>query len=89
MDAEQDKMVAAFTKKNKISLNVTLTGGYTIYKENPDRTIHYKAFYLVDKGKCIAAANSALEKSLQDSGVVLEMADQIREFVKNGLTVTE
>ena len=89
VDAEQDKMVAAFTKKIKISLNGALTESYAIFKENPDKTIHYKAFYLVDKGKCIAAANSALEKSLQDSGVALEMADQIREFVKNGLTITE
>lgn len=89
MDAEQDKMVAAFTKKIKISLNGALSESYAIFKENPDKTVHYKAFYFVDKGKCIAAANSALEKSLQDSGIAIEMADQIREFVKSGLSLTE
>lgn len=88
-DAEQDKMVSAFTKKINISLNGALTESYAIFKENPDKTIHYKAFYFVDKGKCIAAANSALEKSLQDSELTLEMADQIREFVKNELSLTE
>lgn len=89
MGTEQDKMIAAFTKKIKVSLNGALTESYAIYRENPDKTVHYKAFYFVDKEKCLAAANSALEKSLQDSGVALEMADQIREFVKSGLSLTK
>lgn len=89
LDAEQDKMVAAFTKKIKISLNGALTESYAIYKENPDGTLHYKAFYLVDKAKCIAAANSAIEKSLKESEIAIDLADQIRQFVNEGLSVTE
>lgn len=89
MDAEQDKMVAAFVKKLNITLNGALQESYAIYKENPDGTIHYKAFFLVDKGKCLSAVNAAIERSLKDTGVALDMADQIRNFVHTGLTISK
>lgn len=89
LDAEQDKMVAAFVKKINITLNGALQESYAIYKENPDGTTHYKAFFLVDKGKCLSAVNAAVERSLKDTGVAIDMADQIRDFVHNGLTIDE
>lgn len=89
IDAEQDKMVAAFNNKIKISLTGALKPSYAIYKENPDGTYRYKAFFFVDKSKCIAAANSAVEKSLKEASVALDLADKIKDFVNNGMTITD
>lgn len=87
--AEKDESVMGFTKKIKISVSGALKESYAIYKENPDGTMHYRVFYLVDKDKCIAAANTALERSLKDTKVAVDIADQIRQFVNTGLTIGE
>lgn len=89
VNAEKDESIMGFTKEIKISVAGALKESYAIYKENPDGTLHYKVFYLVDKSKCIAAANRALDKSLKDTKVAIDIADQIRQFVNTGLTVGE
>ncbi len=85
--AEQDKMIAGFTNKMKASLSGAIELSYGIVKQNPDGTNHYKAFFFVDKSKCIDAASAAIEKSIQETKMSVEIADQIRDFVKNGMEI--
>lgn len=86
---EQDKMIAGFTNKIKIGLSNCLQESYAIYKENADGTYHIRVFYFFDKDKCQSAVNNAVEKSLNETKMAVEMADQIRDFVNNGLMMPE
>lgn len=89
VDAEIDEMVAGFDKKVKANLSGVLKESYSVYKENGDGTKQFRTFFLVDLDKCKAATNTALEKALKDTKVAIELADQIKDFVNNGLEISE
>lgn len=87
LSKEQDKMIAGFAKEVQLSLSGALEESYTIYKTNPDGSYALRTFFIVDKSKCSSAANSAIDKSLSDTSMAIEMANEIKLFVSNGMKV--
>jgi ABC-type metal ion transport system substrate-binding protein len=86
LQAEFDKMYAAYERLVSAEIRGVLTESYAIEKEDkPAR--QYKLFFVVNEEKAAAARIKALERAAQETAVAQQYATKITEFVREGFEI--
>jgi hypothetical protein len=83
LQAEFDKMYAAYENLVKAEIKGVLTESYAIVKEEK-KARQYKVFFIVNEEKAAAARIRALERAAQETAVAQQYATKITEFVREG-----
>ncbi|MDR2449205.1 MAG: hypothetical protein LBD52_04520 [Prevotellaceae bacterium] len=83
LQAEFDKMYAAYERLVSAEIRGVLTESYAIIKEEKQAR-QYKLFFVVNEEKAAAARIRALERAAQETAVAQQYATEITEFVREG-----
>jgi hypothetical protein len=83
LQAEFDKMYAAYERLVSAEIKGELTESYAIVKDEKQAR-QYKVFFVVNEEKAAAARIRALERAAQETAVAQQYAAKITEFVREG-----
>ncbi|MDR0691684.1 MAG: hypothetical protein LBF69_01455, partial [Prevotellaceae bacterium] len=83
LQAEFDKMYAAYERLVAAEIKGELTESYAIVKEEK-KNRQYKLFFVVNEEKAAAARIRALERAAQETAVAQQYATKITDFVREG-----
>jgi superfamily II DNA or RNA helicase len=86
-ETEIDKMIAAYEKEVQADISGALTESYSIIKDNADGTKSFQTVFIVNEEEAASARARAMERSLKETKVTLEEADEISKFVREGFSV--
>jgi hypothetical protein len=88
LQAEFDKMYAAYERLVTAEIKGALTESYAIIKEEKQAR-QYKLFFVVNEEKAAAARIRALERAAQETAVAQEYATKITDFVREGFDLAQ
>jgi ABC-type metal ion transport system substrate-binding protein len=83
LQAEFDKMYAAYERLVSAEIRGVLTESYAIVKEDKQAR-QYKLFFVVNEEKAAAARIRALQRAAEETAVAQEYATKITDFVREG-----
>ncbi|MCH5230797.1 MAG: hypothetical protein J1F43_03280 [Muribaculaceae bacterium] len=84
-DAEFENFFAAYERLVEKEIRGEMQPSFTIMKENPDGSYQIRTFFIVEENAAQKARLRALEEAMKNSQVAAEHADQISNFVRQGL----
>jgi hypothetical protein len=88
LDAEFDKMYAAYERLVAQEIRGELTESYAIIKEG-ELANQYKVFFVVSEDEASKARIRALERAAKETEVAQEYARKITDFVREGFPITQ
>ena len=83
LQAEFDKMYAAYERLVAAEIKGELTDSYAIVKEE-NKVRQYKLFFIVNEEKAAAARVRAIERAAKETEVAQQYATKITDFVREG-----
>lgn len=83
---EIDRLIAAYEKQVTSDVGGALTESYAIVKEN-GTSKEYKIFFILNEDKARESRAKAMERSLKETKISIETANEISKFVNEGFNI--
>jgi hypothetical protein len=81
---EIDKMMGAFEKSIQADVSGVMTESYSIVKDNGDGTKSFQTIFIVNEEEAAATRMRAMQRSLKETKVTIDEAEEISKFVQEG-----
>lgn len=81
---EFDKFYAAYERTVQAEVKGVLQQGFSIVKENSDKSRQYKTFFIVNEDDASKARIRAMENAAKETQLAQEYATKISDFVREG-----
>lgn len=78
---EIDKLVALYATRVEQAVGKLLTESFSLTKDNNDGTKMYRKFFILNEENAALARKKALELSLEETDITIEMSKKIFEYV--------
>ncbi|MDR1553988.1 MAG: hypothetical protein LBS69_11100 [Prevotellaceae bacterium] len=86
-EIEVDKVIAAYERSVQADISGVLAESYSIAKENGDGTKTFQTIFIVNEEDAASARTRAMEKSLKETKITIEEAEEISKFVREGFNI--
>lgn len=86
-ETEIDKFIGGYENHVQAEVSGILTESYSIVKDNGDGTKWYRTIFILNEEKASAARQAALERSLKETKITIDEANEISKFVEEGFSL--